>query len=133
MKQNIEQRRITIVARGGERDWEATELAGSMIMTIDSLPELVLTVVDLPLALDIERVILDCAATASQFLDLLTVMPPEFVGDALMIRADGSAFLSAMARAGSRVLYALTVTDVDFYLQANGLVPFDTMPQLRIA
>jgi hypothetical protein len=133
MEQNIEQRRITLVARGGGRDWEVTELASSMIMAIDSLSELTLTVVDLPLALDIERVILDGAASASQFLDLLTAMPPEFVGDALMIRDDHSGFLSATARGGSRVLYALTAPDVDFYLQANGLVPFESLPQLRVA
>ncbi|HEX7192230.1 MAG TPA: hypothetical protein VF381_11750 [Thermoanaerobaculia bacterium] len=102
-------------------------------MTIDSLPEMTLTVVDLWAAIDIERVILDRAATASQFLDLLTSLPQEFAGDAIMIRDDGSAFLSAISRGSGRVLYTLTAPDVDFYLQANGLVPFDTHPALRIA
>lgn len=133
MEQRIEERRITVVARGACRDWESTELASSAIMAIDSLLDLTITVVDLWMALDIERVILDGAATASEFLDLLTALPQEFTGDALMIRHDGAAFLSAMSRGGGRVLYTLTATDVDFYLQANGLVPFSTAPQLRIA
>lgn len=133
MEQKTEQRRLTLVARGGSRDWEATDLASTTVMAIDSLPELTITVVDLNSALDIERVILDGAANASQFLDLLTALPQEFAGDAMMIRNDGAAFLSAMSRGGGRVLYTLTATDVDFYLQANGLVPFDTQPHLRVA
>lgn len=131
--EQMEQRRLTLVSRGGSRDWEATDLASSSIMAIDSLSELTLTVVDLWVALDIERVILDGGASASQFLDLMTTLPQEFPGDVVMIRNDGSAFLSAISRGSGRVLYTLTATDVDFYLQANGLVPFDTMPQLRIA
>ena len=129
----MEQRRLTLISRGGSRDWEATDLASSSIMAIDSLSDLTLTVVDLWMALDIERVILDGGATASQFLDLMTALPQEFPGDVVMIRDDGSAFLSAMSRGSGRVLYTLTATDVNFYLQANGLVPFDTTPQLRIA
>jgi hypothetical protein len=102
-------------------------------MTIDSLSELTLTIADLYMALDIERVILDGGASASQFLDLMTALPHEFAGDVVMIRYDGAAFLSAISRGSGRVLYTLTATDVDFYLQANGLVPFDTTPQLRVA
>jgi hypothetical protein len=131
--EQMEQRRLTLVSRGGDRDWEATDLASSSIMTIDSLSDLTVTIVDLWVALDIERVILDGGASASQFLDLMTDLPQEFPGDVVMIRNDGSAFLSAISRGSGRVLYTLTATDVEFYLQANGLVPFDTMPQLRIA
>ena len=129
----MEQRRLTLVSRGGSRDWEATDLASSTIMAIDSLPELTLTIADLYMALDIERVILDGGASASQFLDLMTALPQEFAGDVVMIRNDGSAFLSAISRGSGRLLYTLTATDVAFYLQANGMVPFDTTPQLRIA
>ncbi|HEY2090793.1 MAG TPA: hypothetical protein VGJ81_02805 [Thermoanaerobaculia bacterium] len=133
----MEHQRITLVLRGGSRDWETTDLAGTSIMAIDALAELTVAVVDLSVALDIERVILDQGATASQFLDLLTSLPHEFVGDAFMIREDGTAFLSAMARGNGRMLYTLTATDVDFYLQANGLIPFhipfNTTPRLRVA
>src|SRR4051794_3565161 len=114
MEQKIEQHRLTLVARGGSRDWETTDLATTSLMAIDELPDLTLTVVDLGVALDIERVILDCAATASQFLDLLTAMPQEFAGDVVMIRNDGAAFLSAISRGSGRVLYTLTASDVDF-------------------
>jgi hypothetical protein len=131
--EQMEQRRLTLVSRGGGREWESTDLASSSIMTIDSLSELRLTIVDLWAALDIERVILDGAAGASEFLDLMTALPQEFAGDVVMIRNDGAAFLSAISRGSGRVLYTLTATDVDFYLQANGLVPFEVMPQLRVA
>ena len=134
MEQFIDNRRITLVARGTNRDWEATDLASSSVIAVDKLQHLLLTLVDSDARnLDIERVILDRAATASEFLDLLTAMPQEFLGDTVMIRDDGSAFLSATARGGSRVLYALAAPDVDFYLQANGLVPFEMEEQLRVA
>ena len=130
--EQMEQRRLTLVSRGGSRDWESTDLASSSIMAIDSLSELALTVVDLWKALGIERVVLDGGASASQFLDLMTALPQEFPGDVVMIRNNGSAFLSATSRSG-RVLHNLAAPDVDFYMQANGLVPFEVMPQLRAA
>jgi len=134
MEQFIDNRRITLVARGTNRDWEATDLANSSVIAVDKLPHLLLTLTDSDANnLDIERVILDRAASASEFLDLLTAMPENFLGDTVMIRDDGSAFLSATARGGSRVLYALAPPDVDFYLQANGLVPFEMEAQLRVA
>jgi hypothetical protein len=133
MEQKLEGTRLTLVTRGGYRDWETTDLATTSVMTVASLSELTLTVVDLWMALDIERVILDHAATASQFLDLLTALPQEFAGDAMTIREDNTAFLSSISRGSGRVLYTLTATDVDFYLQANGLVAFDSERQLRIA
>ena len=134
MEQFIDNRRITLVARGTTRDWEATDLASSSVLAVDELPHLLLTLVDSDTNhLDVERVVLDRVATTSEFLDLLTAMPREFAGDTVMIRDDGSALLSSTARGGNRVLHGLAAPAVDFYLQANGLVPFDMEPELMVA
>lgn len=71
---------------------------------------------------DIGRVIVDRAGPADQFLDLLSEMPREYTGDALLIRDDGSGVLSATGRCGDRTLHALTVHDVRFYLETHDLV-----------
>jgi hypothetical protein len=72
--------------------------------------------------LDIERVIVDRSCTAEEFLELLAVVPPELAGDLLMIRDDGSGFLSATGRGGDRVMYSVTSHDIRFYLEAQDLV-----------
>jgi hypothetical protein len=134
MEQFIDNRRITLVAHGTTRDWEATDLASSSVLAVDELQQLLLTLVDSDTNhLKVERVILDGVGTASEFLDLLTAMPSEFAGDTVMIREDGSALLSSTARSGNRVLYGLAAPAVDFYLQVNGLVPFDMEPELMVA
>lgn len=72
--------------------------------------------------LDIERVIVDRAGSAADFLDLLASVPAELAGDLLFITDEGAGFLSATGRGGDRVLYALTRRDVRFYLETNDLV-----------
>ena len=46
MEQFIDNRRITLVARGTNRDWEATDLATSSVIAVDKLQHLLLTLVD---------------------------------------------------------------------------------------
>lgn len=72
--------------------------------------------------LDVARVIVDRTGDANGFLEMLATLPQDFVGDLLFIRDDGSGVLSATARGGDRVLYALTSHDVRFYLEAHELV-----------
>lgn len=118
-------RRITFVSRGAaRREWETTEVATSRVMCVEPLKVLKFALGNNE-RLDVERVILDRSATAFDFLELLADLSPEVTADVLMIREDGSAFLSALARAGSRVLYALGVADVEFYLMTHGLVAYD--------
>jgi hypothetical protein len=71
---------------------------------------------------DVDRVLVDRTATAAEFLDLLTALPSAFLGDVLLIREDGSGFLSTAGRADGRLLYALNENDVRFYLDAHQLV-----------
>ena len=70
---------------------------------------------------DVARVILDRCASADEFLHLLTTLPNETAGDVLSVRDDGTAFLSSTGRGGDRVLYALSASDVGFYLETHGV------------
>lgn len=70
---------------------------------------------------DVERIILDSGA-AADYLALLSTLPVQFAGDALLIQADDTGFLSAMSRGGGRVLYALRAADIHFYLAMHELI-----------
>ena len=71
---------------------------------------------------DVERVVIDRTATAAEFLELLAHLSEKFAGDVILIRDDGTAYVSAVGRGGGRVLYALRTDDVRFYLETHGLV-----------
>ena len=116
-----DRRRITLIARNPrkvQRDWDLTNPAGSHLVFVDSLKFL-------PYALDqehdVERVIIDGAASALQLLEFLSTIPAEFGGDVLSIGEDGKSFLSSVGRGDGRVLYALNDEDLQFYLQVNSL------------
>src|SRR5438105_8960251 len=97
-----DRRRITLIARNPkkvQRDWDFTNPTGSHLVFVDSLAFL-------PYALDrgvneaehdVERVIIDEAGTALQFLEFLSTLPNEFFGDVLSI-GDSKSFLSAVGR-----------------------------------
>ena len=72
--------------------------------------------------LDIERLIIDRACSADEFLHLLATIPSEFSGDILMIREDSTGYLSASGRGGDRVIYFFAPDDLRFYLEAHRLV-----------
>jgi hypothetical protein len=71
------------------------------------------------LGIEVTHVILDGAASAPQFLSLLSEVPVEFRGDILWIAQDGLAFLSGMTAGDGRVLYRLKPDDVHFYIIAT--------------
>jgi hypothetical protein len=75
--------------------------------------------------------VIDHAATAAEFLELLAALPQEFTGDALLV-SETHAFLSAIGRGDGRVLYTLRPEDVDFYLDANGLTT-NAVPEVCVA
>ena len=119
--------RVTLIAREPQKppmDWNATAGSRTPLAFIDSVNALRWSLGPAVSngALDIVRVIVDRAGAADDFLDLLTSLPAQFTGDVLLIREDGSGILSAMARGGDRVLYALMAYDVRFYLEAHDLV-----------
>ena len=118
--------RLTLIAcdnRNGELDW-TLDSASNCVMFIDTSQHLFASVVAAlsEPTLDVERLIVDRAACAESFLDLLAHLPVDFAGDVLRIDDRGCGFLSATGRGGDRLLYALKSQDVQFYLAAHDLV-----------
>lgn len=119
--------RITLIARQANKpdvDWNYTRCRCDNVVFLDSVAALkfALRTSVLGSGLDIERVIVDRAGTADDFLELLASIPAELACDVLLIRDAGGGFLSATGRGGDRVLYALVPNDVRFYLEAQDLV-----------
>lgn len=126
MRTDVPHRRLTLIARDPgkpDMDWNYRPATGEAIAFIDS-PGAVRAALDAgaDLGLDVGRVIVDRAGQPDDFLELLAAVPAEFAGDALYIRDDGSAFMSATGRGGDRVLYSLNAHDVRFYLETLNLV-----------
>jgi hypothetical protein len=122
----MSERRLTLIARDHRKpqmDWNYTGRQHATVAFTQSTAALenALTA-GMDMGFDIGRVIVDRTGIGDEFLDLLASLPGEYIGDALLIREDGSGVLSATGRGGDRVLHALTVHDVRFYLEAHDLV-----------
>lgn len=118
-------RRITLVNSIDRRhDWNVARSANSRIIFAASFIVLRYALADAAreYGQDIERVIVDRTATPADFLDILAHLGEDFLGDMVYVRDDESAYLSAIGRGGSRVLYALTADDLRFYLETHGLI-----------
>jgi hypothetical protein len=120
-------KRITLIARKATKpnlDWNYAHSSSMRVAFLDSVGavKFALGAAINEVTLDIQRVIVDRAASADEILELLAALPEEFNGDILMIREDGSGFLSATGRGGDRVLYSLLARDVRFYLETHDLV-----------
>lgn len=120
------ERRLTLVARDSakaECDWNYAGCARMSVAFVESVRILrdALTAAA-GVGLDVGRAIVDRSGRAEDFLELLTSLPTDFHGDVLLIRDDGTGVLSATARGGDRVLYALKPHDVRFYLETHDLV-----------
>ena len=120
-------RRITLIARSQFKpdvDWNYSAPGARNVAFVDSTNALRFALGSAlhDVGLDVERVIMDRAGAADEFLELLATLPAEFAGDALFIRDDGTGFLSATGRGCDRVLYSLAHRDVRFYLETHELV-----------
>ena len=120
-------RRITLITFGpgaSYRDWNTSLTGPNRIITLKAMTVLRYALQSaIELEEDVERVVLDGASSAGEFLDLLATLPAEFTGDVMLIAAGGSGYLSATGRGGSgRLLYALSNRDVQFYLETHGLL-----------
>jgi hypothetical protein len=116
-------RRITLIVRGAEslsRLWDASPKATSRILFVKALS--MLSFVLDHRSEDVDRIVIDSAATADEFLDLLSILPKEFLGDVVLLRGGDKSFLSTEGRADGRLLYAMTASDLQFYLETLGLV-----------
>jgi hypothetical protein len=119
--------RITLIARQPTKpdfDWNHSRARVQRVAFLDSVNALsfALGAAMNDVGLDVERIIVDRAGDAEEFLHLLSGVPVEFAGDMLFIRDDGAGFLSATGRGGDRVLYALSGYDIRFYLETHDLV-----------
>jgi hypothetical protein len=114
--QTIDQNRLTLVVGNS-----AAVASASAVVHVDSVHAMQQAAA----TADVERIILDRSASAEEFLHVLAKLAPQIAGDVMLIRDDGGAFLSATARGGDRVLYALSAPDVVFYLQTHGLISED--------
>lgn len=125
-------RRITLVLGNAEcsiHHWESSSRSGSRMIFIPKLALLHQAIHGglSGLREDVERVVLDGCASATEFLDLLASLPTEFVGDVVFGTEEGSGFISAMGRGGDRVLHAFNAIDLDFYLETYGLLDHSSM------
>ena len=135
---NQDNRRITLICRGVNapaRSWRTGTDSPTRNILLQAFPVLTYALYNglNELQQDVERVIIDHATTAGSFLDLLTSLPADFMGDILFIQDHAKGYLSAAGRGGDRVLYALGEEDVDFYLQTHSLKNAWAVPMLRIA
>src|ERR1044072_5790057 len=120
-------RRITLVNRNPairSRDWDCSPDASTRIIFVRavSILEYALKNAVAELPRDVERVVIDQSANAAECLELLARLPQQYHGDVLVVRNDGSAYLSASARGDGRVLYPLSADDIEFYLITHGLL-----------
>ena len=116
-------RRITLIARTATapvRAWDASTGATNRLIFVDSF-----TILRGALdhaSEDVDRLVIDGAATEGEFLSLLTTLPCDFVGDVLFVSDEEHAYLSTAGRAGGRLLYGMLPDDVEFYLETHRLV-----------
>lgn len=118
--------RITLIAREATKpdvDWNYARCRGENVTFLDSIGALRFAVRSARRdGLDVERMIIDRAGSASEYLELLAAVPPELTGDILFILDSGAGFLSSTGRGGDRLMYAVTPNDVRFYLETLNLV-----------
>jgi len=117
-------RRITLIARSAataDRTWRLPANSDKRLMVISPPKGLRHTLVNWVLKsdYDVERVIIDRAVTHAGFLELLSTVPDEYVGDLLMIDDNHRGYLSSACHGGDRVLYRLSEEDVQFYFNTH--------------
>ncbi|HUO85310.1 MAG TPA: hypothetical protein VM534_09370 [Thermoanaerobaculia bacterium] len=116
-------RPYTLVIPGNPRSraiWrEASEREAIILVENPLLLHHVLLAASSEFGRDIRRVIFDGSLDESQLLRFLSSLPVEFRGDVMMIRPDGTAFLSSAGRAEGRHLYELGADDVELWLVAQ--------------
>ena len=76
-------------------------------------------------AASIERIIIEEAIPGTEFLNLLTALPPEFLGDVLLIAGEGRAFLSRAVDGGGRHLHIVAEGDIVAYAERSATPKLD--------
>lgn len=91
---------------------------GPQIRRIESLDQIIRAMATVNIAAaSIARIIIEEAIEGAGFLNLITTLPPDFLGDVLLIAAPGRAFLSSHMEGGARFLYLLeSDAEIEQYL-----------------
>jgi hypothetical protein len=116
-------RRITLVVRKPgtpSRAWDTSPNATNRILFVKALS--MLSFVFDHRSEDIDRLLIDEACMADEFLDLLASLRGDFLGDVVLINSRKNSYLSTACRADGRLLYAMTPNDLQFYFAAHRLV-----------
>ena len=116
-------RRITLIVRGTgthSRPWDVSPSATNRILFVKALS--MVSFLFEHQSEDIERLIIDDAASGDEFLNLLASLRGEFLGDVVLARSQQISFLSSACRADGRLLYAMTASDLQFYFTAHRLM-----------
>ena len=67
------------------------------------------------------RVVIDGGIDLDRFLIFVALLPEEFQGELLYVRADGSGYLSTRELGTERYVKAIAALDVEVYLRWHGL------------
>src|SRR5712691_13262383 len=95
---------------------------GAQIRRVDNLEQIVRAMSNVSIAAaSIARIIIEEPIDGTEFLNLISNLPPVFLGDILLIATADRAFLSSHFEGGGRLSYAMTADDVDRYADAYGL------------
>ncbi len=117
-------RRTTLVLTGSNtpaRPWN-DRAGGTRLIFVRNMTVLRFAISAMQdLEADVQRIIIDHAATMGELLQVLAEIPDTFRGDVLLLRRDGM-FLSAATRGDGRKLWMLQSGDLDFYLREHHLV-----------
>ena len=105
---------------------------GPQIRRVDTLDQIVRAMATVNIAAaSIARIVIEEAIEGVSFLNLITSLPPDFLGDVLLIAGLGRAFLSSHLEGGARMLYLLDHEQLGRYLDlyrlregANASEPF---------
>lgn len=117
---------LVFATEGNEMlDWSMMAAADSRVITVRNLNLLKDSLHLAQNFIDVEvvRVVFDRSVDAEEWLEFLTVMPQGFRGDVLFVSKTEKAFLSAVGRGDERVTYKLEGRDIQFYLEACGIMP----------
>src|SRR5438045_59669 len=98
-------RRITLIARGAEapvRAWDSSKESANRLIFAETF-SILRGALD-HASQDVDRLLIDGTGTAAEFLELLTTLPPAFIGDVLFMRNGNSSYLSTIGRGDGRLL-----------------------------
>src|SRR5260370_17848542 len=70
-------------------------------------------------AMPLERIVIEGKTESAEILVLLSTLDPSFTGDVLYIYQPDRAFLSSRADGARRVMFSLSKSDIDFYVDTH--------------